>query len=537
MVTSLIPESAPFTTEQRAWLNGFLAGMMGLQENGQAARFSFPEASSQNADVPSTASESQEEFPWHDPSLPILDRMKLAAEKPLERKLMAAMAQLDCGACGYVCQTYSEAIARGDEKNLTLCSPGGAETTKLLKKLVKEQGSAPATNVNGTHKANGSEVHVKGTAKHVWSRANPYAAKLVSVNNLNRAGSSKHTSHVVIDLGDSGVSYIPGDALGVYPTNCPDLVDAVIGSIGAKGHEPVRSDDGRKATLRSTLMESRCLRGWDEELWELLIDSLPPAERTSPNATLSDDEEVEGWDVLDLLERINVQRVDPQRFIECLRPLNPRLYSIASSQRIVGNQVHLTVGRVQTELRGRIRKGVASTMFADRCSGDFRVKVFVHKAHGFGVPVDSAAPMIMVGPGTGIAPFRAFLQERAALKSSGPNWLFFGDQRGEFDFLYRDELEAWQRNGLLTRLDTAFSRDQDRKIYVQDRMRQHGAELFQWLERGGHFFVCGDASRMAHDVDKALRDVIREHGRLDSSGADAYVAGLKEQQRYQRDVY
>ena len=223
--------------------------------------------------------------------------------------------------------------------------------------------------------------------------------------------------------------------------------------------------------------------------------------------------------------------------LQAIPVLNPRLYSIASSLKKHPNQVHLTVGKVTYEKNDRLRKGVASTMLAERVETGSQLKVFVQPSHGFTVPVNSNAPMIMVGPGTGIAPFVAFLQEREATGAAGDNWLFFGDQKSETDFLYRDMLEGYVSNGLLKRLDTAFSRDQKHKIYVQDRMRENGAEIFKWLEAGGYFYVCGDASRMAKDVDTALHEVIAQHGSLSADQAAQYVDELKKSNRYERDVY
>jgi len=240
---------------------------------------------------------------------------------------------------------------------------------------------------------------------------------------------------------------------------------------------------------------------------------------------------------LDLLLKFNTLKIPYTDLLQCLPELNPRLYSIASSLKKHPEQVHLTVGKVSYEKNGRTRKGVASTMLADRVESGSELKVFVQPSHGFTIPADPTAPMIMVGPGTGIAPFVSFLQERELTESKGDNWLFFGDQKSETDFLYQDMLQDYADRGVLKRLDTAFSRDQDHKIYVQDRMRQSGAEIFKWLETGGYFFVCGDASRMAKDVDNALHEIVARHGNMSSEQAAAFVKNLASESRYQRDVY
>ncbi|HEU5115393.1 MAG TPA: sulfite reductase subunit alpha, partial [Isosphaeraceae bacterium] len=242
-------------------------------------------------------------------------------------------------------------------------------------------------------------------------------------------------------------------------------------------------------------------------------------------------------DILDILRRHPPTWVDPAQFVSGLSPLKPRLYSISSSPKRHAGQVHLTVRRVSYERNGRSRKGVASTMLADRVTSGSSLRVFVQKSHGFRLPADPKTPVIMVGPGTGIAPFRAFLHERDVLGAPGRTWLFFGDQRSSHDFLYQAELLDLKQRGILSRMETAFSRDQEKKIYVQDRIREHGAEIFSWLEAGAYLYVCGDAKRMATDVDRALRDLIAHSGSMTEQSARAYMAALTSSGRYLRDVY
>lgn len=518
MSVSIIPESAPFNAEQRAWLNGFLAGWTGAS-GGQDAVGALAGGAAMLTG-PDTASEEQEDFPWHDPNLAIDERLALAEEKPLERKLMAAMAQLDCGSCGYLCQTYSEAIAAGEENNLTLCSPGGKETAKALKRLVKEKGAngKPASaRANGAPKA----------AETGYTRARPYTATVTACHNLNGEGSAKHTSHVVIDLGDSGITYRVGDALGVYPTNCPELVGDLLEHLDL-------ADD---TTLRDQLTAGYNLRDVSDELLELLSAATPDADEELAVGALVDSDDLDTLDVLDVLRRAPSAKLSASDFTACLNEIAPRLYSIASSLAAHPGEVHLTVGKATARSEERVYKGVASTMFADRIQSGDTVRVFVQPSHGFGVPNDPAAPMIMVGPGTGVAPFRAFLEERQATSATGKNWLFFGDQHQATDYLYAGEFAGMQASGLLNKVSLAFSRDQEEKVYVQDRMRAEGGELYSWIEDGGYFFVCGDARRMAADVDRALHDVVAEHGRLSPDGAKAYVDRMKQEGRYARDVY
>ncbi len=531
MDISLIPHSAPFNTEQRAWLNGFLAGWLGLNHS---ASPELSATATATALLPAPAAAAEPE-PWHDPALPIVDRLKLAEEKPLPRRLMAAMAQLDCGACGYLCKSYAEALASGSENRLTLCSPGGSETSKTLKRLIKEQpraenGNVPAKNgavANGTH-----------PAKNGWSRENPFTGKIVRSVNLNGPDSEKETRHVEIELGLDGPHYEVGDSLGVFPENCPELVDEIVAALGAAGDEPFATATDQARTLRKALIADFCLSEVTEPLLEQLAAlATDPAQASDARALIDDDGPITGFDVLDLLHRFPSARPDVAAFLSVLSPVKPRLYSISSSPKRHVGQVHLTVRRVSYEFQGRGRKGVTSTMLADRVGPDFLLRVFVQKSHGFTLPADPKTPIIMIGPGTGIAPFRAFLHERDAIGASGKSWLFFGDQRSFTDFLYKEELNELLRRGVLTRLDTAFSRDQERKLYVQERIVEQGADLFAWLNEGAFLYVCGDAKRMAADVDQALRTVIAQHGAMSAQDAKTHLASLTTAGRYRRDVY
>ncbi|MEO9591177.1 sulfite reductase subunit alpha [Rhodopirellula bahusiensis] len=529
-MSSYIPETAPFNEQQRAWLNGFFAGLTGIQEKSGGSV-----ATAMAAGLPSaeTAVEEEEDFPWHDDSLPIVDRMELAEGKPLERKLMAAMAQLNCGSCGYICQTYSEAIASGEESNVSLCSPGGKETKQMIKKLMAEAGDNPKPSSNGSA-TNGAATN--GAA--AWSRKNPYSANLIESRPLNQEGSAKDTRHVAIDLAGSGMKYEVGDALGIYPTNCSDLCGTIIDRLAADSHVKVATPLGNTKPLLEALQEDCCLKDPSDELIELLVGRTPKEDAQATLNHLLAEGVPEGFDVLDVLEVASGSTITATEFLECLDPLNPRLYSIASSMKEVGDQVHLTVGKVVFEREGRVRKGVASTMLADRVATGESMRVFVQPNHGgFTVPADENVPMIMVGPGTGIAPFVAFLQERASRKSPGDNWLFFGDQHEAFDFLYESELTQYVHSGVLSRLDTAFSRDGDTKVYVQDKMRESAAELWSWLNRGAHFYVCGDATRMAADVDRALLQIITQEGRMSEDEGKAYLKTMTSEKRYVRDVY
>ena len=512
---SIIPDSAPFTTEQKAWLNGFFAGMTGMEEIYGTGSGSVG-GSQADAGI---AVEEEEDFPWHDENLGIEERMDLAKDRPYKRQLMSAMAQLDCGSCGYLCQTYSEAIASGEETNLTLCSPGGKETMRAIKKLVKLDAESGTGGETAEKKSNGA-------VDTGWSRKNPFPAKLISNEKLTGEASAKDVRHVEIDLAGSDLRYNVGDALGVYPSNCSDLIADIMLACDVSPND------------NSAELITKDLTAATEELVEWFSENLlDDKEKSEAQKILADDDLLDELDVLDLLLKFNTLKIPFSDLLQCVTELNPRLYSIASSLKKHPDQVHLTVGKVSFEKNGRTRKGVASSMLADRVERGSELKVFIQPSHGFTVPADPNAPMIMVGPGTGIAPFVSFLQERESVQSKGDNWLFFGDQKSKTDFLYQDTLEDYVNRGVLKRLDTAFSRDQEHKIYVQDRMRERGAEIFQWLEAGGYFFVCGDASRMAKDVDKALHEIVAQHGKMPGQQAKDYVKKLASENRYERDVY
>lgn len=519
-IVPVIPESAPFNPEQRAWLNGYFAAIL----SGQGAAPMSP----------ATPLAVEEEFPWHDSSLPLTERLSLAAGKPLERQLMAAMAQLNCGACGYLCQTYSEAIARGEEKDLTRCTPGGSDTAKTLKQLL----------AIGGPKANGKPSGVNGHAVATppatkYSRTNPFPAKLISNDRLTQLDAPKDTRHVVIDLLDSGLEYQAGDSLGIWPVNCPELVAEVVQQLGVATDTPVKNADAKTKTLAELLASEVTLSRSKIELLELLASQAQADEdRSTLAAAIADGGgELLGHDIAELLARFPSARPPLEDLLAALAPLQPRLYSISSSQRLNSQQVTLTVGVVQYESQGRWKNGVASHFLGVRSLPGDEVRVFVQQSPKFRLPAEPTTPVIMVGPGTGIAPFRAFLQERQALGVKGPAWLFFGNQHFEYDFLYRDELSGWLDQGYLSRLDLAFSRDQAEKLYVQHKMLENAAELWQWLGRGAQFYVCGDAKRMAVDVDQALQAIVMQQGGKTAAEAKQYVAQMAKDKRYHKDVY
>jgi sulfite reductase (NADPH) flavoprotein alpha-component len=526
-LTSIVPENAPFTAEQRQWLSGFFAGLL----DGEATALSPQDAARlmPGVEIGRASDGDDGAAPWHDPAMPIAERMTLAEGRPLRRKLMAAMGQQDCGQCGYNCEDYAEAIFGKAEERTNLCVPGGKETARMLKALQAEIGAAPAA-AKTPDKAPAKSADEIGR-----SRDNPALATFVSRARLNKPDSEKETWHVEFDLTESGLDYSVGDAFGVFPSNDPDLVNAVIAALGAAPDHMIG-----ERTLRDALTHAVSLAPAPDGLFQL-FSFITGGDRRRKAKALAAGEDPDGdaatLDVLAALEKFSGARPDPEAFVEALEPLQPRLYSISSSPKPQPGRISLTVDAVRYAVGKRTRLGVASTFLGARTKPGDWLRVYVQKAHAFGLPADPSTPIVMIGPGTGIAPFRAFLQERMATGAPGRNWLFFGHQRGDYDFFYKDELTGMKAAGVLTRLSLAWSRDADQKFYVQDRMAEAGRDLWSWIADGAHIYVCGDAQRMARDVERALVDIVAAHGARAPNEAAAFVADLKKRGRYQTDVY
>jgi len=567
-----IPDSAPFTSEQRAWLNGFFAGVFsrapgaGISNLKSEITHSAPQAltpltilwGSQTGSSESLAKRVAKEagkrgFAPMLLDMGTIDAARLATEKnvlvitstygdgeppdnaralhaALKSNSAPALAGLRFSVCALGDTNYTQFCQCGkdfdtflEKRGATRIAPRAdcdldyeaAFSTWLNAALAgfgSSAASAPAPTIANR------ESKIETPAGH--SRTNPFPAPLLTVRRLNGDGSAKEVNHVEFSLEGSGLSYEAGDALGVFPHNCPALVNDVLAAIGCDGEEAVASPaGGGDIPLRRALTECYDL-------------GKPTAELLAATGTPAG-----AHHVIDALTSTGGIAIKPADLVTRLKRLQPRLYSISSSPKAHPGQVHLTVGAVRYELGGRARKGVCSTFLPERGAVLGTVGVFVHANKAFRPPAHPDAPMIMVGPGTGIAPFRAFLEERRAIGAKGKNWLFFGDQKEASDFLYREELTAMQADGTLTRLDLAWSRDQAAKVYVQNRMLEHAKELFAWLEEGASFYVCGDASRMARDVDAALHKVVETAGGKTTEGAAEYVNALRAAKRYQRDVY
>jgi sulfite reductase (NADPH) flavoprotein alpha-component len=543
-IPSLIPESAPFTPEQRTWLNGLFAGLFGLSEN--VTPVSNADAAKLLAGLldgaafaPSVeagdSAEADDGAPWHDPVMPLPDRMKLAEGKPLPRQLMAAMAQQDCGQCGYNCKDYADALFAKSEKRLNLCVPGGKETSRTLKQLYQEFDGAPRTAPAGVAAAADEQTKPALATPPGRSRDNPVYATFLSRRRLNKPGSEKETWHIDVDLAGTDLDYVVGDSFGIFPANDRDLVAAILAAL----HVPADFPIGDR-TFGDVLTDGVSLSPAPDMLFEL-ISYLTGGERRQKAKRLAAGEDPEGdaatLDVLAALHKFPGIRPDPGAFIEALDVLQPRVYSISSSHRCNPGRVSLTVDAVRYEIDKRTRLGVCSTFLGGRVAPGDKVRVYVQKAQHFALPDNPSKPIIMIGPGTAVAPFRAFLQERQTIKAPGRNWLFFGHQRSDYDFFYEEELVEMRAAGLLTRLTLAWSRDGKEKTYVQHRMREVGRDLWSWLNDGAHLYVCGDALRMAKDVESVLTEIVAQESGRTPAEAAKFVAELKAQGRYQADVY
>lgn len=542
----LIPENAPFTAGQRAWLNGFLAGLLSKGEPAVASP--VPVAAqeqlliafgSQSGNAESLAKRLARDaagrgFGAQAAGLDSLQPADLARAKNVllitstwgegdmpdnAAAFWTALNQngsspdltgvrygvLALGDRNYA-DTFCFAGRRFDERLAELGAQrvqDRAECDVEFEQTATEWSNrffASLNSANGTTDPPAAvETGLSHTPEPVYDRRNPFPARFLGNVRITAPCSAKDVRHIVLSLAGSGLSYEAGDALGVHVQNCPNVVSSVIAAHGFNLNAQVLMPDGSQGSLHEALRF--------------------------------------GYEVRHLLGKAPGQAVRLDEFIASLSRLQPRLYSIASSLKAHPGEVHLTVGVVKYEVDGVLHRGAGSTFLAERLPIGATTGVFIHRANHFRLPARGDTPIVMVGPGTGIAPFRAFLEERRAIGATGKNWLFFGDQRRATDFLYHDEVQAWLKSGHLSRLDTAFSRDQAEKIYVQNRMLESADELWRWLEGGAHFYVCGDAKRMARDVDAALHRIIREAGGRSEEAAAEYVTEMKRTKRYARDVY
>ncbi len=389
--------------------------------------------------------------------------------------------------------------------------------------------------------------HAETEAAHgPYSRKNPFLAELTRHDHLTKPDSLKDTRHFVLGLGNSGLTYTPGDSLGVFARNPVKLVDELIHILGFQPEAPVNDPKGHATTLQHALRQDYIINRANRKILGGLSERVPQGEQRNRVMELIDNsdelsEYIDTRDYVDILKEFDEARFEsPQAFLSHLSPVVPRLYSIASSLQAHPGEVHLCVTIVRYETHGRPKTGMASGFLADHSEMFVRnIPIYVQESRTFRLPQNGATDIIMCGPGVGLAPFRAFLEQRALEGATGRNWLFFGEQRRSTDFLYEDELLNYHRKGILNRLDLAFSRDQSYKIYVQNRMQENARELWAWLQNGAYFYVCGDARHMAKDVHQALIEIAQKQGGLSPDAAGEYVnvTLMRTEKRYLRDVY
>jgi sulfite reductase (NADPH) flavoprotein alpha-component len=584
-----VPDGAPFTLEQRAWLNGYLAGRFSDARGGSASAAPAPQKQllpltilfgSQTGTAEQLAKRlgAKSKEKGFAPRLLEANALSISELAKTERLLFvtstwgdgeppdnanALFAALHAAEAPQLPNLAYAVLALGDKNYSDFCGAGKKFDERLAALGAKrvcprvdcdtDYETAAAewmatalaglpSEPSGKNESPAPDVSApEKTGPLRYDRKNPFKAKLIASRVLNRGGGAKETRHIEISLEGSGLNYEVGDALGVMPMNCPSLAGEILELLGCDGEEAVPNADDAESSLRHALQHSYQITQPTTALLKEIAAragaaGVPWAELLAPEKKSVLDAYVRGREVVDFLKAAPSVKFAPKEFVALLQKLQPRLYSISSSPKAHPGEVHLTVGAVRYEAHGRVRKGVCSTFLADRVEAGGAVPVFIQTSHGFRLPSDPNTPIIMVGPGTGIAPFRAFLEERRATGAPGKNWLFFGDQQRACDFLYEEQLTEMAADGFL-RLDLAFSRDQAEKIYVQQRMLENAAELWKWLEQGAHFYVCGDAKRMARDVDAALQQAIQTAGAQSADEAAAYVQRLKTAKRYQRDVY
>jgi sulfite reductase (NADPH) flavoprotein alpha-component len=595
----VIPENAPFNAGQRLWLNGYLAGLFATVETAGASTGEIsPKPAvpllilfgSQTGTVEKLARNLAKEAKTRGCNPRVVDAAQHATiDWKKETNLLVVTSTygdgdmpdnaqnfwewLNTDAASALAHLSFSVLALGDTNYAEFCAAGNKIDARLeqlgakrihprtdcdvdyeakanewmdgalakvgqASSLSSERASANGARLSSAATlANGQTAAAEDSRALAFSKKNPFPARLLVNRRLNGDSSEKETRHYEISLQDSGLTYEAGDALGVVPVNCPELLDDILFALGCDGEEAVPAPGG-ELPLRKVLGSVYDITKPSSELLQRVAEqNVILRELLAPERKEDLKKWLWGRGVIDLLHQTPETKFSPAEFVALLKKLAPRLYSIASSPKAHTGQAHLTVNTVRYEAHGRVRKGVGSTFLADRVGDADYLKVFVRPSHGFKPPETGDLPMIMVGPGTGVAPFRGFLHERRATHAKGRNWLFFGEQRAATDFYYRDELEQMLADGHLTKLSTAFSRDQAEKIYVQHRMLEHAAELWSWLQDGAHFYVCGDASRMAKDVDAALHQIAETTGGLGKEGAAEFIKKLKADKRYQRDVY
>ncbi|MEM9063024.1 MAG: flavodoxin domain-containing protein [Pseudomonadota bacterium] len=561
-VPDFIPEDAPFDEEQRMWLSGLFTGLYALTSAAKAGS-AEPEAGTaltilygSQSGTGEALSKDLRKFAatqGFDATIAELDSTSPAALADTNHLLIVAATfgegePTDNAQNFYKSLMAEDAAALPGTLNYAVCGMGDSSYTHFnkvgrdLDARFAELGAtraAPMAICDVAYDddyaewrdavfaaeafaaaAGAAQAPVADEAKPQFDKNTPFMGTILDVRCLSGEGSAKRVNHIEISLAGGGadLAYEVGDALGLWPINDSAEVSAILDASGFSGSEPITVKSGA-STLRAALLQALDLTTVTPKTGEVW-GCEPPRE----------------WQIIDVL-RSGIDGLTPQALVDGLRPLQPRLYSISSSPKLHPGEVHLTVGEVHYDLHGSARKGVASTYLGDRVQPGSSVGVYVQRSAHFHLPSDDGTPLIMIGPGTGIAPFRAFLEDRQMRGAAGRNWLFFGDQHEATDFLYRDEITAWTDSGVLEKASLAWSRDGDEKVYVQHLIEREGAAFFEWLEDGAAIYICGDASRMAADVERAILGVISDHGQRSNDEAEEYLRNLKEANRYRRDVY
>jgi sulfite reductase (NADPH) flavoprotein alpha-component len=583
-----IPDNAPFTAEQRAWLNGLLAGLFAHQTAPVAQAESKPSHriavlyASQSGTAEGLARKLAKELKaqGHQPAVSTLVGYSPAALAAEKYALIFASTYGDGEAPDGVQPFYEElclehfpryerlsyaVFGLGDHHYENFCKFGKDLDTKLaalganrlvnrvdcdvdveeplarwkeelLPRLLDSAAIAKPREITVT----ASVATEEPAPSAAFTRDNPVLAPLVDKKDLTHKRSTKTTLHLAFSIEGTGIQYEAGDACGVLPQNDLNLVAEILQKLRFNGNEQVQCGKPESVTLHDALTHHLQITRLNRKMtaeYARQGQCGPLLALLDPKQQPELDRYLYGRGLIDLLSQFPGVIQTPEELVSILPKLSPRLYSISSSPLAHAGQIHTTVAVVRYSAHDRERGGVCSTLFADRASISDRLPLYIQPNKRFRLPSDTNAPIIMIGPGTGVAPFRGFLHERRALGARGKNWLFFGERSAATDYLYRDELESMLSDGHLTRLDTAFSRDQENKVYVQDRMIEQSAQFWDWLQDGASVYVCGDASRMAKDVHSALQTIVKKQGNLSSAAAEEYVQTLKEQHRYHRDVY
>ncbi len=532
----LVPPNAPFDEEQRAWLNGFLAGLLGLADSESAPATPGPPPATPAANAA-----------WRDPALPLERRLELSSSETPERRMMSALAQLDCGQCGFSCQGYARALAHGTERDTSLCAPGGRSTARALRSLL----TGPAGTSRGVRawvaggaaarRARGTDVGplipapiVAAVPRGAPERHTAQRVRVKSQRKLTPADAGSEIREVVLDLTGSEISYRSGDSLAVFPHNDPDLVRALLRGIGARGQELVNTGRGSREVWRC-LLESVDITHPAEATLRLFAKAAVDAQEARAISELLEQGVPSDFDLLDLISMSPSARPDLDDLVQSLGVLSPRVYAITSSPSSHPYEAHLAVRVIRAERGGRERKGVASTFLTEGVFKGDDLLAYVHPSEQFVLPEDRHGPMIMLGSGTGIARYRSFLEDLEARGRRGNTWLILGSCLEGDETIYENELKAWARLGVLEHLDVVKVGQRGRRSGPYDVLRKRARRVVSWLERGAAIYACGEGR--SGGLSETLVEVLGRHGKMSRNEASDFVHCMRREGRYVEEVY